>query len=76
MRIILLNKTCKYHKFVFATEIIFSSTPKSNLKAPQAFWRGNQSDDNFWVSLQKYVTATLKHVTLSNSNFSYEVVDY
>ena len=30
MKIMLLNKMCKYHKLVLARELIFSSNPKSN----------------------------------------------
>ena len=34
MKIILLNKTCEYHKLVFATELIFCNNAKSNWKNP------------------------------------------
>ena len=56
MKIILLNKTCMYHKF--DTEIIFGDIPKSNLKFPWAFYWGNKGDSNIQVSLQKYIIAT------------------
>ena len=37
MKIILLNKTCEYHTFLFATELIFCNNAKSNGKNPIGF---------------------------------------
>lgn len=54
---------CKYHKLLLAAELIFCSNPKSNVKIPLAFCRGNQGDANFRVGLQRYVIpAALCHV--------------
>lgn len=40
MEIMLLNKTCKYHKYVFATERIFCIIPKTNEYIPLLFMEG------------------------------------
>ena len=37
MKIILLNKTCEYHKLLFAIELIFCNNAKSNGKKPIGF---------------------------------------
>ncbi len=37
VKIIMLNKMCKYHKLVFITELIFSNNAKSHSKIPKAF---------------------------------------
>ena len=55
VKIILMQKTCKYHKLEFTTELIFCNNPKSSLKIKEAFWPGNQGDADFLVSLPKYV---------------------
>lgn len=55
MKNILLYKTCKYYKPLFAAEVIFCNNPKSNVKTPLAFCRGNQGHAHFRVSLQKHV---------------------
>ena len=44
----------KYHKHMFATELIFCNNPKPNGKIPLAFCRGNKGDANFRIGLQKY----------------------
>ncbi len=49
--LILLNKMCKYHTLLFATELIFCNNPKSNGKI--------QGDATFWVGLQN--TSSLQH---------------
>lgn len=47
MEIIVRTKTTKYHKCLFATELIFCNDPKPNGIIPLGFGRGNQSDANF-----------------------------
>ena len=50
MEIILLNKTCKYHKRVFATELIFCNNPKPQWKNLWLFCRGNQAMLSSWLA--------------------------
>lgn len=57
--IVLLNRTYKYHYFVFDTELYFCD-PKipipriqnSSWKIVFAFWQGTQGDANIWLCLQ------------------------
>ena len=54
VRIILLNKTCEYHKWVFATEIIFSVIQNQIQTSQNLVVEGtSQGDANFWFSLKK-----------------------
>ena len=56
MNIILLNKTCKYHKCLIAQKILLSAMIQNPMeKIPLAFVKGTQGDANFRVGLQKYV---------------------
>lgn len=53
MKIILVTKTYKNSKLLFATELIFLDNPKSSRKFLLAFCHGNQGDANFLAGLEK-----------------------
>jgi len=53
VEIILLNKTCKYHKRFY--HLLFCNILKDNRKNPFSFCWGRPCDSNFRVDLQEYV---------------------
>lgn len=59
MKIVLLNKTCKYHNFVFATVLISGNNQKPNSKIPQTFCT-TQLDSNLQVGRRKYMIPQLE----------------
>ncbi len=59
----MLNKTCKYHKLVFVTELIFGDNPKSHSKISETFSQDNQCDATFHVRLLIHrFTTLLEHI--------------
>ena len=58
---ILLNKRCKYQKLFLPYSLFPAIEETLTEKLPLAFCRGNKSDANFWVGLQKYVIPAALH---------------
>ncbi len=54
-----MNKTCKNHKLLLVTELIFCNNPKDNWNILSGFCWRNQSDTDFQVGRQKM--SSLRH---------------
>ena len=50
-----LNKMCKCHTLVFATELIFDDNPKSSSTVPEIYCGARRGDANFLASIHKYI---------------------
>lgn len=71
-----LNKMCKCHTLVFATELIFDDNPKSSSTVPEIYCGARRGDANFLASIHKYIIPYRADISLDWGGHDYRKVTH